>query len=1675
MICLILPAHELYVKDLAQSEYSSDNHIMAEDHIKTVNIGVVIDMGSWIGKSILCCIKMAISDFYASKQHNKTQLVLHSRDSRGDPRHAISSAAELLESVKLQALIMGPETVLGTKSLGALGNKANIPIFSFSSIPSSPHPFLIQVSQDETLQFKAIASILSWHEWRTVSVIYEDTDDAKYSVPHLVGSFQERSIRVSHRTAISPFSTDDQILDELHKLANLQQIIFVVHLSPSNTYRLFSMAKGLGMMREGYVWIVSDKTMNQLSSADWGAVQSMQGVVGVKAYIPSTSKLQDFSLRWKKECYRNNPKVEYGEVDVLGIWAYDAVWALAENIEVLGHTTTGKELLDVFARTKFSVLSDQHIVDGRLHSEAFELVNVIGKGERSVGFWTLNHGLVKRRSLSSERFGLEEAIVWPGITTVAPRGRLMLANGRKLRIAVLNSSGFKELLYVQQNNNTNTASITGFCVDVFHAVIDTLDYQVAFEFIPYVDQHGNNLGSYSNLVYELYLEKYDGIIGDITITGSRSVYVDFTVTYTDLGTGTIIKRESSDSDFWLFLRPLHPDLWFGIAAFPVLTGLVVWIIEHSSNKEFQGSVAYQIGTILWFGFSTLFYAQRERLSSNLSRLVVIVWLFAVLILTSTYTATLSSMLTVQKIQLGLEGEYIGTHADSFVGRTIANNLNFKDDRLQLYGSPEEYADALSRGIKKGGIGAIIDEIPYLKVFLAKYGNKYAMVATQSTTSGFGFAFQKKHSRKKYAQLVSDLSQAIIKLREEGQLAKMENTWIKSASSFMTEAGNAATRPSTLNYQSFRGLFIITSACSGFVIFMRLVFIILKRLGYLEGMGSRARIPFLKLRVLFFIISLLPPAHELSLVDGDFAPSDHSDNNSSMMTPLQNENVNVGVVIDMGSWIGKSIHSCIELAISDFCASKLHCNKTRLVLHTRDSRGDPKHAISSGQFSVAQFSIALLENIKVQALIVGPETVLETKYLGALGNKAKVPIFSFSSTPLSSPADEYPFFIQINQDEKLQFKAIASILISHQWKTVSVIYDDTEDGRYSIPSLVGSFQERGIRVSHRTAVSPFSNDDQILDKLHKLSILQQTIFVVHLSASSTYRLFPMAKRLGMMKEGYAWIVTDRTMNQLQYGNGEVIPSMQGVVGLKAYIPSSSKLLDFSLKWKKEFYSKNPSVEFGELNVLGVWAYDTIWALAEKFDRHEYSSGKRLLDDFARTRFSRLSGEFEIMDGRLHSESYEVVNVIGKGERSVGFWSLKHDMVDRSGLSSSSTSPIVGLDGPIVWPGITTAAPRGLLMLANGRKLRIAVIINEGFEQFVSLKQNSVTNRSGYTGLCIDVFLAVMDSLPYQVAFEFIPWKDIQVNNGSYNDLVYQLYLERIDGLLGDVTITGNRSLYADFTVTYTDIGIGTIIKRGNNDDIWFFSKPLQPDLWVVIVAFLVLTGSVVWLIEHSSNPEFQGPVIHQIGTIIWFGFSTLFYAHRERLTSNLSSDIELYVDVAKDSTRIGRKYADALSKGSKRGGVDAIADEIPYLKIFLAKYGDEYAMVATQSITNGFGFAFSKKHSQLVSDMSQAIIKLREEGKLAEMEDRWINQRSSLVPNAENAATQPTILNLRNFGGLFLICSSCCALVLLIRLGSVLLNKLEYLRNMIRVLRDGGAILTYMLNKIAPTHRPIQTH
>ncbi|KAF9596535.1 hypothetical protein IFM89_012266 [Coptis chinensis] len=212
--------------------------------------------------------------------------------------------------------------------------------------------------------------------------------------------------------------------------------------------------------------------------------------------------------------------------------------------------------------------------------------------------------------------------------------------------------------------------------------------------------------------------------------------------------------------------------------------------------------------------------------SNLTRFVVVVWIFVVLILNSSYTASLSSMLTVQSLlpvvtsieELKQNGDNVGYQKGSFIPYTL-KQMSFNESKFTPFSSPEETIKALQKGSQNGGITAFFGSVPYIKPFIAKYCNEYTMIGPVNKTAGFGFAFPRG------SPLVADVSRGILKVSHGSEMKELDRamfgTKITCSGPKKTVASNS------LNLNSFRGLFIITGTVSGLALIVFLVIFIYK--------------------------------------------------------------------------------------------------------------------------------------------------------------------------------------------------------------------------------------------------------------------------------------------------------------------------------------------------------------------------------------------------------------------------------------------------------------------------------------------------------------------------------------------------------------------------------------------------------------------------------------------------------------------------------------------------------------------------------------------------------------------------------------------------------------------------------------------------------------------------------
>ncbi|TYH09548.1 hypothetical protein ES288_A07G104700v1 [Gossypium darwinii] len=719
-----------------------------------VGVGLIVDMGSKEGKVFHGRVSMAISDFNSFGRDNQMRIVLHTRDSKGDLLLALSFAFNLWENNKVKVILSAQKSTLEAKFLAEFGNNTKIPVIPISA------PYLIQAPPHDHAEVKGIVAFAELHKWEKVILIYEDHNDNHWS-----DFFEEKKFQVAYKSSVAASSKDEHIIEELHRLKAMETSVLVVHVEPVLASRIFVHAKRLGMVSQGYAWIVTSKCMNHLQNLkDYSSIlENMQGFIGFRSYNIKESK----------------------EFDML-------------------------QLMNFTQMVNFGI------------------VNVLGtEGERRVGFWTgkftnkLSHGFTHGRHLfSSSGF---ETIIWPGGTSTIPKGRRMQTSTKTLRIAVPKSNGFPQLLKVDIDLQTNI-TFSGFCIEVFKAAMAGLEHTVPYEFVSFEYNNPNIGEAYSDLVYQLYLQTYDAIAGDITITANRSLYVDFTLPFTEMGIGMVTRLPPKESqNLWIFLKPLSPGLWLTIVGVYVLSALFIWLIERPAFVERQTRQSNgEIGRMFGFSFSIFVFTHWEKLSSNLSRSVVVLWVFVVFILGSNYTATLTSMMTVQQIEFNSGKSIIG-RATGPVTQGAIGNLNFPNSHSKSIRltSLEEYAKALSEGSKNGGVSAIIEEMPYINILRQKYPTRYSMVGhVMPVTNGFGFAFPKG------SPMANDISREIAKLREDGTLQKLENEWFKSPI-IDFDSDNTLGSMNSLTVRDFQGLFLISGIYLAIACFLFLTSLLYK--------------------------------------------------------------------------------------------------------------------------------------------------------------------------------------------------------------------------------------------------------------------------------------------------------------------------------------------------------------------------------------------------------------------------------------------------------------------------------------------------------------------------------------------------------------------------------------------------------------------------------------------------------------------------------------------------------------------------------------------------------------------------------------------------------------------------------------------------------------------------------
>ncbi|KAK4397998.1 Glutamate receptor 3.5 [Sesamum angolense] len=509
-------------------------------------------------------------------------------------------------------------------------------------------------------------------------------------------------------------------------------------------------------------------------------------------------------------------------------------------------------------------------------------------------------------------------------------------------------------------------------------------------------------------------------------------------------------------------------------------------------------------------------------------------------------------------------------------------------------------------------------------------------------------------------------------------------------------------------------------------------------------------------------------------------------------------VNVGALFTFDSVIGKSAGPALLAAIEDVNSDTSILKDTKLNLISQDTNCSgflgtvDVGSISRYILKLATPKNGLLTHVAIQltgkeiVAAIGPQSSGIAHVISHVMNELHVPLLSFGATDPTLSALQYPYFLRTTISEYYQMHAIADLVAYFRWRKVVAVFVDDDYGRNGISVLGDALAAKRAKISHKAAFSPGASTSDISSLLAGVNLLESRVIVVHVNPDSGLNIFSAATKLGMMSSGYVWIATDWLPSVLDSSktiDPHTLALIQGVLALRHHTPDSDLKTRFTSRWGS--FKNNETPMF---NSYALYAYDSVWLLARALDAHfkgggtisfsddprlqerngstldftslrVFNQGPKLLETLIAINFTGLTGQVQFdSEKNLIHPAFDVLNIGGSGPRRLGYWSnysglsiLPPEKLDAN-LSNTSMSNQSLYS--VIWPGETTAKPRGWAFPDNGTLLRIAVPYRVTYPDFVTKDEGPL----GAKGYCIDVFEAAVQLLPYPVPHQFILYGD-----------------------------------------------------------------------------------------------------------------------------------------------------------------------------------------------------------------------------------------------------------------------------------------------------------------------------
>ncbi|MBD2393363.1 transporter substrate-binding domain-containing protein [Cyanobacterium aponinum FACHB-4101] len=334
----------------------------------------------------------------------------------------------------------------------------------------------------------------------------------------------------------------------------------------------------------------------------------------------------------------------------------------------------------------------------------------------------------------------------------------IIANSKRERLRVATKS-FPPFAFEENGQ------FVGFSIDLWKEIANELDV----DFNIYGEKTISDL---LNSVTDGYTDV--GVAG-ITITWAREKDIDFSHSFFESGLQILVPMETVYPWQFFFAFIFSPILWSTVAIILVVIAIashLIWWLERKNNPQmFPENYKDGIWEAFWWAVVTVVtvgYGDKTP-TGKAGRIIATIWMFTGVLLISYFTASVSSILTVQRLDNNittiqdLYNKSVGTVKGSTAAEFLASTKSY----VVLFDSIEDAFLALD----DGKIKAIVYDAPVLRYYSRSDGaGKVKIVGSVFERQSYGIALK---SNSPYRESVN---QAILKLKEDGTYERIYQQW-----------------------------------------------------------------------------------------------------------------------------------------------------------------------------------------------------------------------------------------------------------------------------------------------------------------------------------------------------------------------------------------------------------------------------------------------------------------------------------------------------------------------------------------------------------------------------------------------------------------------------------------------------------------------------------------------------------------------------------------------------------------------------------------------------------------------------------------------------------------------------------------------------------------------------------